>query len=102
MDILIVAFLGYILGAIGRTAYDWLWKALAEPDFKFDSKYIASMLISIILSFITASVTFSTVTLPAGSEFYVLLASVSQGYLMTDVVNKPISYLSKKAEADGK
>jgi H+/Cl- antiporter ClcA len=101
MDILIVAFLGYIAGAVGRTAYDWLFKALSDPEFKFDSKYIASMLISIILSFITASVTFSTVTLPEGSEFYVMLASVSQGYLLTDVVNKPISYLNKKAGNSG-
>lgn len=101
MDILIVAFLGFVLGAIGRTAYDWLFKALGDPAFKFDSKYVASMLISIILSFITASVTFSTVTLPIGSEYFVLFAMVSEGYLINDVVNKPISYLSKKAGNTG-
>ncbi len=101
MDILIVAFLGYILGAIGRTAYDWLWKALAEPNFQFDSKYIASMLISIILSFITASVTFSMLTIPEGSWGYVLFASVTQGYFMNDLVNKPISYLAKQAGKSG-
>ena len=60
MDILLMALLGYVIGAVFRTAYDYLWKALEDESVIFDTKYWFTMVVSIILSIMSAMVTFTT------------------------------------------
>ena len=97
MDILLIAFLCYVLGAVFRTLYDFLWKAVEHQEFSWDHKYTASLLISIILSFISAMVSFSTVHIPSDGYVYVAMASVTMGFTIAHIVNKPIDHMSKKA-----
>lgn len=96
MDIILVAFLAYILGAIFRTTYDYLWKALEKPDITFDTKYWITMVISIILSMMSAMVTFTTFTIPVDGAMWVFIACLTQGFMVNHLVNKPITYLSQK------
>lgn len=96
MDPLLVAFLGYVLGTIGLTVYNYMWKKLQEPEIVFDSKYAATMLISIILSVLLSMATFTTIQFPVDGTFYVFIQAFTIGFSLNVVVNKPISYLSKK------
>lgn len=96
MDPILIAFLGYIAGAVFRTLYDFLWKSLDNPDFSFDSKYWVTMILSVILSIISAMVTFTTIQIPTDTGATVFLISVTTGFMMNHLVNKPVDYLSKK------
>ena len=96
MDPIVLAFVGYLVGALFRTLYDFLWKAMDHPEIVFDRKYLASMLISIILSLISSVVTFTTIQVPVDGATYILLATVAIGFTMNHLVNKPIDYLSTK------
>lgn len=96
MDILLIAFLGYIVGSVFRTVYDYLWKTMDDPEFTWDHKYTVTMLISIILSIISAMVTFTAVQVPVNGTTYIFMACVAQGFMVNHLVNKPVDYLSKK------
>jgi hypothetical protein len=96
MDPILIAFIGYIIGALFRTLYDFLWKTLDNPDFKWDQKYTITMLISIILTFMSATVTFSTIQWPADQPAGILLTCVTMGFAINHLVNKPVDYLAKK------
>jgi len=95
MDILLIALIFYVVGAIFRTVYDFCFKIVEDPTIKFDAKYAATMIISIILSFISAMVTFTLVEIPANGYAFVALAALSQGFAMNHIVNKPVDYLSR-------
>ena len=96
MDPTILAFLGYLIGGLFRTLYDFLWKAIDNPDLVFNQKYLATMLISVILSILSATVTFTTITIPVDGTSYIMLTCVTIGFTMNHLINKPIDYLSKK------
>ena len=96
MDIILIAFLAYTLGAVFRTIYDFLWKKMQDETITFDSKYWITMVISIILSIISAMVTFTTITVPADSATMVFMLCLTTGFMMNHLVNKPITYLSTK------
>lgn len=95
MDIIIAAFIGYILGAAGRTLYDYLFKIVDNPDLAFDRRYIVTMLVSIILSMLTATVTFSAVPIPDTSWSLVMFFMATEGFMLNHLINKPITYLTK-------
>ena len=96
MDPIILAFLGYLIGALFRTLYHYLWKAVDNPEMVFDQKYLATMLISVILSIMSAAVTFTTISIPVDGAAYILLAAIPLGYMANDIVNKPVDHMSKK------
>lgn len=96
MDIILMGFIGYVIGAVFRTSYDLLFKILEEPNVPLDRRYIVTMLISIILSFMSAAVTFSGIVLPPGSEMVVFVATLAQGFTVNHIINKPVTYLSSK------
>lgn len=106
MDIIFAAFLGYVIGAAGRTLYDYLFKIVENPDLAFDRRYLVTMLVSIILSVLTATVTFSTVPIPDTSWNLVVFFMATMGFTINDLINKPLSYAIKlmekvKAKANG-
>jgi hypothetical protein len=96
MDPILIAFLGYVLGALFRTLYDFLFKLLEAPETKFDQKYTVTMLISIILTLMSSVVTFSTLQLPVGMPYQILLLSITMGFAVNHLVNKPVAYLAEK------
>ena len=97
-DPILVVFVGYVCGSAGRTAWDYLWKVAGDPDLIFDVKYIISMLVALILSFISSMVTFANVQFPPGTMWFIFFWGVQQGYVMNDIVNKPLTYALKLAE----
>lgn len=94
MDIILIAFVCYTAGGALRTLYDYLFKIMDNPELSFDRKYIATMLISIVLSIISALVTFTLIEVPEGAESFVALSCLAQGFAMNHLVNKPVDYLS--------
>lgn len=104
MDVLIIAFVGYVVGGIGRTVYDFLWKLLDDPKAVWDQKYTITFLISTIISFISAVALFSTVQIPpdlaVSSQFSIFIITFTQGFTINHLVNKPITYLTAKAEGE--
>ena len=96
MDLILIALVAYCVGAVLRTVYDYLFKFLDDPDLTFSPKYFATMIIGIILSFISAMVTFSLVQVPQGATAYVVISCIAQGFMANHLVNKPVDYLSKR------
>ena len=98
MDPILVAFLGYVLGCVFRTTYDFLWKKLEADDVTFDSKYLTTMIISVILSIMTAMVTFSEYTWPGGDLASLFFQALTTGFVLNHLVNKPVSYIASKVK----
>jgi len=96
MDAILIAFLGYLLGCVFRTTYDFLFKKLESDDITFSAKYITTMIISVILSIMTATVTFSAITWTGGDPALVFFSALTLGFTVNHIVNKPIAYLSNK------
>lgn len=94
MDPVLVTLLGYVAGCLGRTLYDFLFKALEDPNIVFDTKFITTMLLSMILSFILAMATFSTVGELSGSPIMLFATSLTTGFTVNHVINKGVSYLA--------
>lgn len=97
MDPILVAFLGYALGCVFRTSYDFLFKKLEADDVTFDAKYVTTCIISVILSIMTAMVTFSQYAWPAGDQASLFFQALTIGFTLNHLINKPVSYLSAKA-----
>lgn len=103
LDPLLIGLLGYVLGGVFRTLYDFLWKIVEEPDTSFDKKYIATLIISVIITLISSIVTFPTIQMPQDGAVTILLFTVLAGFAANHLINKPISYLTKKkSEPDDK
>jgi len=96
VEILLIALLAYVIGALFRTVYDYLWKTLEDESITFDTKYWLTMVISIILSIMSAMLTFTTLTIPTDGAIWVFMSCLTTGFMMNHLVNKPIGYLSKK------
>lgn len=88
----IVLYIGYLCGSGGRSLYDWLWKMVQDPDLIFDFKYLASMLIALICSIILSMVTFVNVQIPPGGMTFMFFYGAQQGWVLNDILNKPITY----------
>jgi len=95
LDPVLIAFLGYVLGCLGRTTYDALFKYLESPDTTWNQKYTMSLLISIILTLILSAASFPLDFMPAGSPTSILLSTFTMGFTVNHVVNKAISYSGK-------
>jgi hypothetical protein len=96
MDPLLLAFIGYILGALGRTFYDFLFKLLEDKTIKWDQTYTVTMLISIILTFISAAVTFPLGIVLPDNPIVILLTTAPMGFTVNHLVNKPAAYLAEQ------
>lgn len=100
MDILYWAFIFYILGAITRTAYGFLAKVIEAPEgeLKFDAKYYATLLISILTSLVAAVATFAALPLPQTSSLLlVFVATFPVGYAINDVTNRGVNIFTSNA-----
>lgn len=96
MDIIVLAYLGFIAGVVLRTLYDYLFKLLEDPNLAFDRKYLVTMLISLIIAAIGGTALFSSLPLPpsGAADFYVVIASFATGFMTNALINKPVTYLA--------
>lgn len=93
MDNLMWALIFYISGAVIRTAYGFLAKIATTPtnELQFDVKYWATMIMSIIVSFMGAIGTFALVIPPGINLVAVFLMAFPSGYALNDAANRGIN-----------
>lgn len=101
LEPILLALIGYVVGGAARTIYDYLWHILDDPTAVWDQKYTVTFLISIIITFISALVTFNNIEIPTNlGTTGILILTISEGFMVNHLVNKPVTYLAeKKAEA---
>ncbi len=92
MDNLMYALIFYCLGAVTRTVYGFMAKIVTSGDsgLQFDAKYWATMVMSIIVSFMGAVGTFALVIPPDMSSAAVFLMAFPSGYAINDATNRGI------------
>jgi len=92
MDNLIYALIFYVLGAVVRTVYGFMAKIVTSnnSELQFDAKYWATMVMSIIVSFMGAIGTFALVIPPDISSVAVFLMAFPSGYAINDATNRGI------------
>lgn len=95
---LLIAFLGFITGAVFRTTIDFLVKKLKNEDLKWDSKYTASMVISIIISVMYSMVMFSTIQFPVDGGLAVFQQSLTIGFMTNHLANLGVSLASNNKQ----
>ena len=101
MDVFIVALIGYILGAVFRTTYDYLWKIIEAPELIFDKKFMATMIVAILITAISAVAFFPTVSIPTDTLAWTLISCIGLGFTVNHLVNKPVSYLTELKRKEG-
>lgn len=92
-----IAIIGFLLGPIGHTLYDYMFKLLEDPDLVFDITYWITMIASIVIGFFGALVQCAAIIsqIPNGSQWFIFLACFAQGFMLSHVINKPIDYMRK-------
>jgi hypothetical protein len=98
----IVAIIGFLLGPLGRTFYDFLWKLLEDPDIPFDRRYLITLLASLGIAFFAGLVQCPGFIsqLPEGSQAFIFLASFAQGFMISHVINRPLDYKRHREEEE--
>lgn len=93
-----IAILGFMLGPIGRTFYDYFWAIKDEPGLAFDKNYFITMIASIIISLIAGIFylfsfmqTIAQNLPPDSSAWFIFSWSFSQGFVLNHLINKPMS-----------
>lgn len=105
MDTLIYALTFYVLGAIVRTIYGYMAKIVTSnnSELQFDAKYWATMIMSIIVSFMGAVGTFALVIPPDINSVAIFLMAFPSGYALNDAANRGINLvqgISAKSASD--
>jgi hypothetical protein len=92
MDITIIAFALFAVGALIRTVYGFLSKLATEDNITFDRKYWATLAISIITTFMLAAAAFLVFPIPADVPIiYIVLSALAGGYALNDGVNRGVT-----------
>ena len=102
MDNLVYALIFYVLGAVVRTVYGFMAKIVSSNnnDMQFDAKYWATMVMSIIVSFMGAVGTFALVVPPDMNVVAVFLMAFPSGYAVNDAANRGVGLVhGSKAKA---
>ena len=83
-----IAFVGMLLGVLGRTASPYLRKIKEGAEIVWSQRYTASAIASLILCAITVALVFPAFTIPEGSLLAVFLAAFCFGFGINAVVNE--------------
>jgi hypothetical protein len=94
IDNVTIAFIGYLVGCLFRTAYD----AIPHVSEPFDVKYIQTMFLSFLVSVMTAFVTFSSLPLPTLEPSYLFFSCLTTGFTINHIINKPLDEYTKAKE----
>lgn len=92
-----IALIGFILGPVLRTFYDFFLKYASDP-IVFDPRYLGTMVASILASVISGIVYAPTVlqSLPEGSDLFVFVWAISSSFALNHVVNGPATIVIKR------
>ncbi len=93
---LLTIFLAFTIGAILRTLWGFLWKVLEDPDLTFDRKYLLSMVVSIVLTFIFAVTTFSTLDLTMEWNPMIAFTFITTGFTMNAIFNDIVKFATRE------
>jgi hypothetical protein len=88
---LLILFGCFTIGAVLRTMWGYLWKFIETDELEWDNRYTATMVISIIMSFIFAITTFASLEFPAVWEPMHSFGFIALGFTMNALINSPIS-----------
>lgn len=92
---IMILFFCFTIGAILRTLWGFLWKYL-EDQRDFDSKYIKTMIVSIVVTFIFAVTTFSTLTIPDEWAPMLAFTFITTGFTANSLINDIVTFMTKK------
>ncbi len=90
MEIEIIALGFIVLGALLQTALQFCYKVLKAPEgtLKFDARYFATLIASIILAVMGALALFAVFTIPVGLPVaYVIASATAAGFTVNVIVN---------------
>ncbi len=93
MNVETIAAIAFILGPIGRTAWDYLWKLKENPETQFDRKYIVTLAASLGISLIVGIFYLPSVlgNIPEGSTAYIFFSTFSTGFTLNHLINTAVS-----------
>ena len=103
MDNLLYPLIFYVLGAVVSTVYGFMAKIITSDNsaLQFDAKYWATMVMSIIVSFMGAIGTFALVVPPGINLVAVFLMAFPSGYALNDAANRGIGLVQGVAAKAG-
>lgn len=103
MDNLMYALIFYMLSAVVRTVYGFMSKNVTSDNssLQFDANYWATMVMSIIISFMGAIGTFALVVPPGINLVAVFLMAFPSGYAVNDVANRGLGLVQGVAARAG-
>ena len=99
MDTLVIAFLIYIAGVVSRTVYGYLAKVAETGKWTFDTKYLATFIMSLIASLAAGAMTFMGLAteIPADASLLLIFAiAFPSGYTINDGVNRAVNVATTK------
>ena len=79
----VIAFVAMVLGVLARAALPFLLKVQAGEEIKWEQRYTAAVIASIVLSVITVALVFSAFTVPEGSLSVVAGAAFVYGWALS-------------------
>ncbi len=93
---IMILFFCFTIGATLRTLWGFLWKYL-EDGRDFDRKYIMTMIISIVITYIFAVTSFSTLTIPDEWAPMLAFTFITTGFTANALINDIISFATKES-----
>lgn len=101
----IICLIGFILGPIGRTLYDYGWALMENPDIVFDKRYwitmVGAMVIALFAGLVEAPV-FLLALPPEIAEWgrpLLFLFGFAQGFMISHVLNRPLDHARHRETA---
>ncbi len=101
MEISTVVLVGFLVGAVLRTVVAYLQKYIETPDLKFDGRYLATMVVSMIASSMFGILAFGNVQVAQALQLlstdlvYLALFATAIGYTSNDLTNRGFSITVK-------
>lgn len=91
---IMILFFCFTIGAILRTLWGFLWKYL-EDGRNFDHKYVTTMVISVVVTFIFAVTSFSTLTIPDEWAPMLAFTFITTGFTANALINDIVSFATR-------
>jgi len=94
---ILIIFACFTLGAILRTVWGYLWKYIeTEGELEWDHTYTASMIVSIIITFIFAITTFASIDIPTEWKPMHAFGFIAIGFTMNTLFNSAAAHMIRK------
>ncbi len=95
----LILFVCFTLGAILRTVWGYLWKYLETNELEWDNRYTATMIISIIVTFIFSITTFASLDFPTEWSSMHAFGFVSIGFTTNTLFDSAVSHMIQRGKA---